>query len=196
MEMPSIEEVPAKKGLELKGKLYQLLIDGDYDFPRPQDYEGWEALDPNDPQHKSIRADYVNDGNVAVHLACAATKELSQNTGIFSRNYIDLLWTDEFDEAGERMIDKSLTVYLDEVSGLIGHVQRDRAPAGKYRQYAQKQLGGTDGADFFRRLLEAARLRSSFSNDQMLDLDEFNRLSRVLAGLEPRHRVSSIHLRR
>jgi len=179
------------------------LIDGDYDFPKPHEYEDLEEVDENDPQHKSIRADYVydDDTKVKVHLACAATTELPQNTGISSRNYIELLWTDEFDEAGERMIDKTLRVYLDEVSGYTGYVERDTMPAGKYWSYTQKQLGITDEADFIRyldettrRLEETAQLSSSLNNDQTLDVDEFNRLNRVLAGLKPRHRVPSTHL--
>lgn len=199
-KQPPPPDVPAQKGRELKTKLYQLLIDGDYDFPKPHEYEDLEEVDENDPQHKSVRADYVYD-DTYVHLACAATEELPQNTDISSRNYIELLWTHEFDEAGERMIDKSLTVYLDEVSGHIGHVERDTMPAGKYWRYTQKQLGITDEADFIRYLMksirsikETSQLRSGLDNNQTLDMDEFNRLSRVLAGLKPTHRVASSHL--
>lgn len=191
---PEIER--RDEGRWLKEKLYELLRDGYYDFPKLQDSEPWDSeLDINDPRFKSIRADYINDEDVYVYLAGAATPELADMVGISSRNSIQLRWPKHFDDSGHAMILDSITVYIDEGSNFIGDIVRRVSPAPRYRAMAKGHNRDIDSPQFIKEITEIYDLESKLDDNTPLSREEFEFIKEVLSGLNSSHQVEPSHLR-
>lgn len=191
---PEIER--QDEGKWLRGKLYELLRNGDYDFPQPDDAGLWGELDIDDPGLKYIRADYISDEDVHVYVAGAATAEMANMIGIASRNNIELRWPKHFDDSGDAMILASLTVYIDEDSNHIGAVERSIRPAPKYRAMAKgRDNRGVDNPQFITEMTEVFDLESKLNGNESLSREEFEFIKEVLSGLNSSHQVESSHLR-
>jgi len=191
-------------GQILRTKLYQLVQDGYYDMvdKNSPSVEGMPEDVIEDVLQPFVCIQYELDDMTLVYCNAAATEELGNAYGTFSRNFFKIEIPLDYDEHGQLKTVRYLHLMLDETTGKIGLVERDIYGFGKYHKRTPylRRLSRLEEAgnfkDAHRLRVEIGRFVDEFE-DSNLSEEEFVEVLGILARIDTKkHAQKPAHLSR